>query len=145
MAGPADLVVKCDPPAIDVCLTLRRNYDYKAYICGGIMHRATDTGDTRVFQTDRFFRSEGMWYFATREGIDFGPFTVRGDGERALVRYIDTQHTMHKLRARDPSMRLESRWDDQNVAEAARQVSDWRLDRGTRSNTLYSDRDSAHK
>jgi hypothetical protein len=110
------------------------------------MHRASDTATTRVFQTDRFFRSEGMWYFVTREGIDFGPFTVRSDGEKALDRYIETQHTMHKLRARDPGMQLDAaRWDDQHVAKAAQEVSDWRLDRGKRSNTLYSDREESHK
>jgi hypothetical protein len=109
------------------------------------MQRASDTTTTKVFQSDRFFRSEGMWYFITREGIDFGPFSVRGDGEKALDRYIETQHTMHKLRARDPGMKLETRWDDQNVALAAQDVSDWRLNRGTRSNSLYSDRSEGHK
>lgn len=109
------------------------------------MPRATDPADARFFQSDRFFLSEGAWYFATREGIDFGPFTRRHDGEKALQRYIDTQHTMRKLRARDPTLNEQRQWNDQSVARAAREVSDWRLDRGNRRDSMYVDRDERHK
>lgn len=109
------------------------------------MRRATDPADARFFQSDRFFRSDGGWYFATREGVNFGPFTVRPDGEKALARYIDTQRTMRRLRARDPSLNEQRQWNDQSVARAAREVADWRLDRSTRSNDQYSDRDEKHK
>ncbi|MEQ8857783.1 MAG: DUF6316 family protein [Pseudomonadales bacterium] len=105
------------------------------------MHRAKDAADVRFFQSDRFFRSEGAWYFATREGVNFGPFTIRPDGERALVRYIDTQRTMRRLRDRDPVLDESRQWNDQSVANAAREVADWRLDRGKRSNERYKDRD----
>ncbi|MBK80222.1 MAG: hypothetical protein CMQ43_04820 [Gammaproteobacteria bacterium] len=108
------------------------------------MRRATDPADVQCFRSDRFFRAEGAWFFATREGIDFGPFTARHDGEKALARYIDTQHTMQRLRSRDPALRDEQ-WDDQSVARAAREVADWRLDRGGRSNALYVDREERHK
>lgn len=109
------------------------------------MTRPEDSADRSFFRTDRFFRSEGQWFFSTREGVDFGPFTVRGDGEKALVRYLDTQKTMRRLRARDPALGAERQWDDQSVAQAAREVSDWRLERGKRSNSLYSDRSEKHK
>lgn len=109
------------------------------------MQRAGDSEQSRFFQSDRFFRSEGQWYFATREGVDFGPFTVRADGEKAVRRYIETQKTMRRLRERDPTLGSERQWNDQSVAEAAREVADWRLDRGQRSNTLYSDRSEKHK
>ena len=58
------------------------------------MHRITDIDAKCVFQTDRYFRGDGMWYFATREQIDFGPFASRIDAEVACQRYIDTQQTM---------------------------------------------------
>ena len=109
------------------------------------MHRMTDSADTRFFQSDRFFASDGQWFFTTREGVDFGPFTVRSDGEKALQRYIDTQRTMRRLRARDPVLDEERQWNDQSVARAAREVADWRLDRSQRSNGLYSDRSDKHK
>lgn len=109
------------------------------------MPRASDSPDTQHFQSDRFFRSDGMWYFVTREGVDFGPFTVRSDGEKALLRYLETQRTMRRLRARDPAFGDGRSWDDRSVADAAREVSDWRLDRAGRSNSLYADRAEKHK
>ena len=109
------------------------------------MTRADDVADGRFFRSDRFFRSEGMWFFATREGIDFGPFTVRSDGERALLRYLDTQKTMRKLRGRDPALKDDRHWNEQAVAKAAREVADWRLDRSRRPNSQYADRSEKHK
>ena len=110
------------------------------------MPRAKDPEGARFFQSDRFFTSEGQWYFATREGVDFGPFTIRSDGEKALQRYIDTQNTMGRLRARDPALREAGhQWNHQGVARAAREVADWRLDRKERSDELYSDRSDEHK
>jgi len=109
------------------------------------MRRATDQADVYCFRSDRFFRSEGAWYFTTREGIDFGPFTVRHDGEKALVRYLDTQKTMRRLRARDPVLDDSRQWNDQSVARAAREVADWRLERGRKSNSQYTDRSEKHK
>jgi hypothetical protein len=109
------------------------------------MHRATDREPKSYFQTDRFFRSEGMWYFSTREGIDFGPFTIKIDGEKALRRYIDTQKTMQRLRRRDPTLNEERQWNDQSVANAASDVAKWRLDRNSRPDSMYVDRDERHK
>ena len=113
--------------------------------CSDAMHRATDAQPVKHFQTDRFFRVEGMWYFATREGIDFGPFTLKHDGEKALLRYIDTQHTMQRLRHRDPTIDTDESWDQQRVAEAANEVSGWRLDPNKRSDTQISDRSNKRR
>ena len=107
--------------------------------------RKTDRTECKAFQTDRFFKSNGMWYFATREGIDFGPFTIRPDGEKAARRYIETQHIMRRLRSRDPNITDENQWDDQDVALAAKEVSNWRLDRDSRPNSMYTDRADKHK
>lgn len=109
------------------------------------MVRAGDTAPMSCFRTERFFLSNGQWYFATREGIDFGPFTIRTDGEKALARYLDTQRTMRRLRQRDPAIDADRAWNDQSVAQAAREVSDWRLDRAGRPDARYSDRDQRHK
>lgn len=95
------------------------------------MARPDDPSSARYFQSERFFTSEGQWYFATREGVDFGPFSVRSDGEKALERYLDTQRTMRRLRGRDPAISAESQWNDASVARAAREVADWRLERRT--------------
>lgn len=109
------------------------------------MSRPDDPPDARYFRSDRFFRSEGQWYFATREGVDFGPFTIRPDGEKALRRYIETQHTMARLRGRDPGLDASNQWDPASVADAARQVADWRLDRNRRPDSQYVDRADKHK
>ena len=110
-----------------------------------VRRRKTDESEVKVFQTDRFFKSNDMWYFATREGIDFGPFTIRADGEKAVRRYIETQHIMQRLRARDPNITEENKWDAQDVALAAQDVSNWRLDRSSRPNSMYSDRADKRK
>jgi hypothetical protein len=109
------------------------------------MARASDPAEVNCFRSERFYLSNGQWYFATREGVDFGPFTIRADGEKALSRYIDTQHTMRRLRQRDPGLDAERQWNDQSVARAAREVADWRLDRGGRPDAQYSDRSEKHK
>jgi hypothetical protein len=109
------------------------------------MQRLTDDKDAKKFQTERFFRSEDMWYFTTREGIDFGPFTNRVDAEKALFRYLDTQKTMQRLRSRDPNLVDDYQWDVQDVANAANDVSEWRLERSEKGDDLYVDRSENHK
>lgn len=110
-----------------------------------VMKRSTDTEEPKVFRTDRFFQAEGLWYFATREGIDFGPFTIRPDGEKAVNRYIETQDIMGKLRDRDPTLGKDTAWDGHDVALAAKDVSNWRLDRDSRPNSMYADRSDKHR
>lgn len=109
------------------------------------MQRLNDDSDSKKFQTERFFRSEGMWFFTTREGIDFGPFTNRIDADKALFRYLDTQKTMQRLRSRDPNLIDDYQWDVQDVANAANDVSEWRLERREKGDDLYVDRDENHK
>ena len=109
------------------------------------MRRSTDTEEPKVFRTDRFFQADGSWYFATREGIDFGPFTIRPDGEKAVHRYIETQDVMARLRHRDPTLGEDDGWDGREVALAAKDVSNWRLDRDSRPGSMYVDRSDKHK
>jgi len=109
------------------------------------MQRLTDDNASKKFQSERFFRSDGMWFFTTREGIDFGPFTNQADADKALFRYLDTQKTMQRLRGRDPNLIDDYSWDDQDVASAANDVSGWRLERSEKSNDKYVDRAENHK
>ena len=50
--------------------------------------RVTDDSERSVFQSDRFFLSDGQWFFNTREATTLGPFARRYDAEVALREYI---------------------------------------------------------
>jgi hypothetical protein len=52
--------------------------------------RNGETPLRRFRAPDRCFQSNGQWYFATREGIDVGPFRTRAAAEAAVARL--TQH-----------------------------------------------------
>jgi Domain of unknown function (DUF6316) len=53
-----------------------------------LMKRKSDDKERTVFRTDRFFRSDGKWFFTTREGGNLGPFDTHEDAERALVQHL---------------------------------------------------------
>ncbi|MDH5180238.1 MAG: DUF6316 family protein [Gammaproteobacteria bacterium] len=42
------------------------------------------------YRTGRFFSADSMWYFASREGIDHGPFPSRTLAVDALKRYLES-------------------------------------------------------
>lgn len=50
--------------------------------------RAGEAPEVR-FRSDRFFTVDGLWYFATREGIDVGPFDSRQMAETEAARLIE--------------------------------------------------------
>ena len=50
--------------------------------------RVTDEAERSVFQSDRFFLSDGKWFFSTREATILGPFDRRQLAEAALSEYI---------------------------------------------------------
>jgi len=52
------------------------------------MKRKSDEKDLTVFRTDRYFLSDGKWFFTTREGANVGPFDTREDAERALTQLL---------------------------------------------------------
>jgi len=57
--------------------------------------------DQLWFRTDRIFRADGAWYFATREGIDVGPYEHRDDARRdakSLIRLL-AQNPPHDVQA----------------------------------------------
>lgn len=56
------------------------------------------------FRSDRFFRSDGRWYFHTREGSAVGPYATRFDAEidagrlLALLRNNPDEHANRVIR-----------------------------------------------
>lgn len=44
--------------------------------------------DKTYFQVDRFYQSNGEWYFTTREGYEKGPFSDKAEAERELADYL---------------------------------------------------------
>lgn len=62
--------------------------------------RSMDHGQKHYFRAERMFFSNEHIYFATREGVDQGPYSNPNDAEKALGRYVRTQHTMRRLRKR---------------------------------------------
>ena len=58
-------------------------------------HRTGETGAI-PFRSGRIFNVGMQWYFATREGIDQGPFAGRDDAEIELMLYIRDKVTDSK-------------------------------------------------
>jgi hypothetical protein len=52
------------------------------------MKRKSDDKERTVFRTDRFFVSDGKWFFTTREGGNLGPFDSQEAAQDALVQYL---------------------------------------------------------
>lgn len=88
--------------------------------------RAGETPGRIFFRTERFFTADGQWHFATREGVDVGPFPTRRSGEEALHRYLETQRIMQRLQARDPTIKPGEGWHPGKVAEVTRELESWR-------------------
>ena len=65
------------------------------------MHRDTDDKDGHWFRSDRYFTSDGMWYFATRENTNFGPFPRYKNAMLSLRRYVQTQYSLSRVRGND--------------------------------------------
>ncbi|MEE8058785.1 MAG: DUF6316 family protein [Pseudomonadales bacterium] len=49
------------------------------------------TGETGHFpvRTDRFFSSQGQWFFSTREGTPIGPFDDKEEARQGLGDFIE--------------------------------------------------------
>lgn len=52
------------------------------------LHRKGEKGPT-PYRTGRFFTSDSQWFFASREGIDHGPYVNKSRAEAALKQHID--------------------------------------------------------
>ena len=89
------------------------------------MQRVSDAEPVSAFRSDRYVTVNGQWYFATREQIDFGPFRTRLDASRACARYIDTQHTMARLRHGNVVRAPDPTFSPQGVAERSQEIRSW--------------------
>lgn len=89
------------------------------------MRRATDPREVTAFRSERFFVSDGQWYFATRENVDIGPFRDRGDASRAVHRYLDTQATMARLRGSERVPDPDETFNQQGVAGFTKEIRSW--------------------
>jgi hypothetical protein len=52
------------------------------------MNRVTDHYQTVYFRANRFHRSNGHWYFVTRETINVCPFESKRRAETGLAKYL---------------------------------------------------------
>lgn len=52
------------------------------------MERKSDTHTTIHYHANRFYRINGEWYYSTREGEDFGPFTMQDSAQKSLAKYL---------------------------------------------------------
>jgi hypothetical protein len=57
------------------------------------MNRDTDLVQKVYFRADRFHRSDGYWYFVTREGVNMGPFESKQRAEAELANYLGVDAT----------------------------------------------------
>ena len=48
------------------------------------------------FRTGRFFTADSKWYFATREGINHGPYNSKYDAEVNLEFFINNVFQVEK-------------------------------------------------
>ncbi|GEM_PF-2916885 len=87
------------------------------------MPRSTDVENTRWFQSDRFFTSNGSWFFTTRESANFGPFSYYSDALQALGRYLDTQCSVRQVRVHMSERERDDTFDADSVGELAEDVS----------------------
>lgn len=55
------------------------------------------SGETRSipFRSNRFFCSNGTWYFMTREGNQMGPYSDKREAEAELMIFIREKTMMH--------------------------------------------------
>lgn len=61
--------------------------------------RQDDASERHYFRADRLFMTNGEWYFATREGVDRGPYGSRDEALRALAGFIDEMTAIEALRS----------------------------------------------
>ncbi len=55
-------------------------------------NRKGETGGI-PFRTGRFFSVSGQWFFASREGVDHGPYLSRPEAEKALSNFLNDVET----------------------------------------------------
>lgn len=61
-------------------------------------NRSGEKGDVPERASSRLLQKGGYWYYATREGVDIGPFDSRADAELGVCEFIDF------IRASEPTV-----------------------------------------
>ena len=89
------------------------------------MQRSTDDIQKHYFRAERVFLSNEQYYFSTREGVDQGPYANASDTEKALNHYVRTQHTMQRIRGRNP-IANDDVFDEKGVASFSKDIRAWR-------------------
>jgi hypothetical protein len=89
------------------------------------MQRSTDDTTKHCFRAERVFLSNAQYHFATREGLDQGPYANANDTEKALGHYVRTQHTMQRVRGRSPIDNGDV-FDQKGVANFSKDIRAWR-------------------
>ena len=89
------------------------------------MTRVSDSEDAHWFRSDRFFTSDGSWFFATRENTDFGPFARFPDAVQSLRRYLETQRSVRQVRRHVPELEPDDTFDAKSVSELAKDMLDF--------------------
>ena len=55
------------------------------------MPRVSDPTNKAFFGSDRYFESNGQWYFSTRETVEQGPYITRETATTELISYLKAQ------------------------------------------------------
>ena len=75
--------ISLGPPGLAGSAANRRAISEPVAIC----NRGSEPA-CRYFRCERFFTVGHEWYFATREGLDIGPYATRPQAEIALAKYV---------------------------------------------------------
>lgn len=57
------------------------------------MKRRTDNHQGVHFRVNRFHRTNGSWFFVTREGANFGPFESKKYAETELEQFLGMKNS----------------------------------------------------
>ena len=60
------------------------------------------------FRSGRFFSVNGNWYFATREGLNEGPFATRQVAQAALLNFVRARSFVHSAPRPEAQLRHET-------------------------------------
>ncbi|TQV71422.1 hypothetical protein FLL45_19905 [Aliikangiella marina] len=58
-------------------------------------------------KSDRVFYRPMGWYFATREGLDMGPFPSRRSAEAEIGYYLESMKKLSKTAKKEPVIEVE--------------------------------------
>lgn len=59
--------------------------------------RTGENTSRQFLRSGRFFQTQGNWFFKTREGIDYGPFTSKTECRYAYNEFLDLVSTQNDL------------------------------------------------